>query len=98
MQAPRGIEAWRNLPLPRLASRLARSALCVGNDSGISHLAAAVGCPLLVLFGPTRPGVWAPRGVGVRIMRSATGRLDALRVQEVFGVIGKLLDVIERDD
>ena len=46
MQVPRGIEAWRNLPLPMLASRLACSALCVGNDSGISHLAAAVGCPL----------------------------------------------------
>jgi len=34
----------------------------IGNDSGVSHLAAAVGCPTTVLFGPTDPAVWAPRG------------------------------------
>jgi ADP-heptose:LPS heptosyltransferase len=41
----------------------------VGNDSGITHLAAAVGTPVLALFGPTDPTVWAPRGANVTVGR-----------------------------
>ncbi len=52
-----------------LACWLARACLYVGNDSGITHLAAAVGTPTLALFGPTEPQVWAPRGPNVRIAR-----------------------------
>ena len=55
--------------LYELACRLARASLYVGNDSGITHLAAAVGAPVLALFGPTDPAVWAPRGDHVRIAR-----------------------------
>lgn len=53
--------------LYELACWLARARLYVGNDSGITHLAAAVGTPVLALFGPTDPAVWAPRGPNVRI-------------------------------
>jgi len=53
--------------LYELACWLARARLYVGNDSGITHLAAAVGTPVLALFGPTDPDVWAPRGPNVRI-------------------------------
>ena len=45
-----------------LAIWLARARIYIGNDSGISHLAAAVGTPVIVLFGPTDPAVWAPPG------------------------------------
>lgn len=56
--------------LYELACWLARASLFVGNDSGITHLAAAVGTPVLALFGPAgEPGVWAPRGPHVRIAR-----------------------------
>jgi ADP-heptose:LPS heptosyltransferase len=34
----------------------------IGNDSGISHMAAALDLPTLVIFGPTNPKVWSPRG------------------------------------
>ena len=34
----------------------------VGNDSGITHLAAALGAPVIALYGPTDPAVWGPRG------------------------------------
>jgi ADP-heptose:LPS heptosyltransferase len=37
----------------------------VGNDSGISHLAAAVRTPCVTLFQSTDPAVWSPRGPSV---------------------------------
>jgi heptosyltransferase-3 len=52
-----------------LACWLAKARLYIGNDSGITHLAAAVGTPVLALFGPTNPEVWAPRGPYVRVGR-----------------------------
>lgn len=52
-----------------LACWLATASLYAGNDSGITHLAAAVGTPVLALFGPTDPDVWAPRGPNVRVGR-----------------------------
>ena len=55
--------------LYELACWLASARLYIGNDSGITHLAAAVGTPVLALFGPTDPGVWAPRGPNVRVAR-----------------------------
>ena len=56
--------------LYELACWLARARLYIGNDSGITHLAAAVGTPVLALFGPASdPAVWAPRGPHVRVAR-----------------------------
>ena len=55
--------------LYELACWLARARLYVGNDSGISHLAAAAGTRVVALFGPTDPSVWAPRGPCVRVLR-----------------------------
>jgi hypothetical protein len=53
-----------------LACWLARARLYIGNDSGITHLAAAVGTPVLALYGPASdPTVWAPRGEHVRVGR-----------------------------
>jgi hypothetical protein len=53
--------------LYQLACWLSQASLYAGNDSGITHLAAAAGVPVLALFGPTDPTVWAPRGSNVRI-------------------------------
>jgi heptosyltransferase-3 len=55
--------------LYHLACWLAKARLYIGNDSGITHLAAAVGTPVLALFGPTNPEIWAPRGPHVRAGR-----------------------------
>ena len=45
-----------------LAALVKRSALFVGNDTGAMHIAAAVGTPLVGLFGPSNPTEWGPRG------------------------------------
>ncbi len=50
-----------------LARHLAGAALYIGNDSGATHLAAAVGCPTVAIFGPTAQNTWAPRGPHVRV-------------------------------
>ena len=60
-------EAVRIPNLLELAQFLAAAALYIGNDSGITHLAAAVGTPTLAIFVASDPKVWAPRGPHVRI-------------------------------
>jgi ADP-heptose:LPS heptosyltransferase len=62
--------------LYELGCWLARASVYIGNDSGITHLAAAAGTPVVSLFGPTNPRVWAPRGESVRVVRAE--RLDAI--------------------
>lgn len=52
------------LALLELAALLKRAALFVGNDSGPMHIAAAVGAPVIGLFGPSDPTMWGPAGQG----------------------------------
>jgi ADP-heptose:LPS heptosyltransferase len=73
----------RELPPRVLGAVLARAGLYVGNDSGISHLAAAWGAPVLALFGPTDPGQWAPIGPRVMVLRAEDGRMESLELDEV---------------
>jgi len=56
--------------LYHLACWLATARLYIGNDSGISHLAAAVGVPTIAIFMTTDPLVWAPRGDHVTILET----------------------------
>jgi len=52
-------------------SRFIRQAhLFIGHDSGLSHLAAGLGVPSLIFFGPTDPSRWAPQGEHVAVMRN----------------------------
>ncbi len=55
------IRIVKDLPVLDVAFMMSRAKLFIGNDSGISHLAAALGIPSVVVFGPTDPGVWGPR-------------------------------------
>ena len=56
------------LPLLDMALLYARCRAMIGNDSGMTHLAATTGAPVIALFGPTDPAVWGPRGKEVRIL------------------------------
>jgi len=55
--------------LVELAAVLERCALFLGNDSGVTHLAAAVGTPVVAMFGSASPPIWEPRGEQVRVVR-----------------------------
>lgn len=63
----------RNLPLADLARALQPCAAYVGHDSGISHLAAALGLSTLLLWGDTREEVWRPPGPNVVVLRHPQG-------------------------
>ena len=56
----------RGVSLVHLAAILAACKGYVGNDSGVTHIAAAVGTPTLAVFGPTDPKIWGPVGPNVR--------------------------------
>ena len=83
-------DAVRFDDLYELARWLRRARLFIGYDSGISHLAAAVGTPVLAIFGPTDPAVWAPQGPHVTVIRAPAGDLTALSVPQVAAVIDKM--------
>jgi ADP-heptose:LPS heptosyltransferase len=54
--------------LMALSSMLHGCDLFIGNDGGVAHLAAALGCKTIVLFGPSDPYIWAARGKKVKIV------------------------------
>src|SRR5580658_7957146 len=73
--------------LYELAGWLASAQVYIGNDSGITHLAAAVGTPVVAIFGPTDPIVWAPRGERVSVIQSVS--LDAVSVAQVLAAASR---------
>ncbi|HEY2044947.1 MAG TPA: glycosyltransferase family 9 protein [Candidatus Udaeobacter sp.] len=86
----RGVRLARNLALPRLAAVIERS-IFIGHDSGISHLAAAVGANCILLFGPTNPDVWAPKNENLQVLRAPGGKLDDLQIETVEAALAGLL-------
>ena len=74
-QARGGFEPLRDgcivasdVSLAQGAALLQRSDVYLGNDSGVSHLAAGTGVRTVALFGPTDPRQWAPRGEKVTVL------------------------------
>jgi heptosyltransferase-3 len=80
----------RSLPLAELAARLQPCAAFVGHDSGITHLAAALGLPCAVLWADSREEIWRPQGDRVIVLRGKNG-LHRLSVRAVTGELRKLL-------
>ena len=54
------ISIFDDLTLPEITALASRAKLFVGNDSGIAHIAAAVGTPTVVIFGASNINVWHP--------------------------------------
>jgi heptosyltransferase-2 len=81
----------QDLALNHLAAVLGRCAVFVGHDSGISHIAAAVETPCVLLFGPTDPDIWAPANAGVRVVRHPSLRMEEIEVDAVVENFGDAL-------
>jgi ADP-heptose:LPS heptosyltransferase len=72
LETSESLPVVKELDLMTLAALLTRSRAYVGNDSGVSHLAAALNILTFALFGPTRAAVWAPRGPRARVLPFST--------------------------
>jgi len=60
-----------SLSLIEVAALVKQAQLFIGNDTATGHIAAGVGTPHIILFGPTFPHLWAPRGAkGISIFKS----------------------------
>jgi heptosyltransferase-2 len=71
------------LTLPRLAAELSGCRLFLGHDSGVAHLAAAVGTQCRVLFGPGNSTVWSPQGADVRVLAAPQADFTRLLPKDV---------------
>jgi heptosyltransferase-3 len=93
--------------LLQYASLVKRCALFVGNDGGAMHIAAAMGTPVVALFGPTYPRRWGPRGGPAQILykgldcracyhptclRGDDSCMRQITVDEVFEVASRMLE------
>jgi ADP-heptose:LPS heptosyltransferase len=90
-QIARLFNAADDLPIPRLVALLARGAGMITVDSGPAHAAAAVGCPLVVLFGKALPSLyrpWGTAGADVKLLcGEVAGQPDMLGIES-----GSVLD------
>jgi ADP-heptose:LPS heptosyltransferase len=84
-----GVSVLKDLDLPTVAAIARLAAAFVGNDSGVSHLAAAVGTPGLAIFGPTDPARWRPLGSRIDVLRR--NPLDSIEVEEVAAALSKFV-------
>jgi heptosyltransferase III len=72
-------------PLLEVAQHLLHCRCYLGNDSGITHLAAMLGIPTVAIFGPTDPVIWRPVGTSVKVIHERT--LEHIRVNAVMQAI-----------
>jgi predicted lipopolysaccharide heptosyltransferase III len=96
--------------LKQFAAIAKRAALFVGNDSGAMHIAAAVGTPMVALFGPSNPDEWGPRGDRVKVLYKGLdcracfhptceqGELNCMKQISVGEVVTAACDVVELAD
>ncbi len=81
-----------DLPIPRLLALLARAEAMISVDSGPAHAAAAVGCPLIVLFGKASTSLYRPLGTAgapVRLVRREIGGEASMLAIEVADVLAQ---------
>ncbi len=83
--------------LPELAALIDHSKLYLGNDSGVGHLAAAVGVPGLMLYGPSDPTKNAPNSRVMQMLVAGDRKIATITVDDVWNRIQQLLQDPQRD-
>jgi len=91
---PDRVRLAQYLPLVELARAMRSCAAFIGHDSGVTHLAAALDLPGLVLWGPSNEAVWRPLSDRLQIIRDNRG-LDALPVETVLRGAPQLAGTLE---
>ncbi len=82
------------IPPSTLRRQAVHFSLCdtvVCNDTGIMHLCASAGTPLVAVFGPTDPALWKPPGDKFRAVRSADHKTENVLVKEVERELSEIL-------
>ena len=87
---PARCQVARSLPLADLAVRLQSGVAFIGHDSGISHLAAALGLACVVLWADTVEEIWRPQGRNVVVVRDTAG-LHALSINRVIEAVHRII-------
>jgi heptosyltransferase-3 len=84
----RPVTMAQGLKLVELAAVLERCVLFLGNDSGITHLAAAVETPTVAVFGAASLPIWEPRGQHTRIVQFGEQDVANVRaaIEQLWGV------------
>ena len=89
-QLPDGtINLAGQVSLAQLAFIIAKAKLYIGPDTGITHLAAATGTPVIALYGPTNPVIWAPFPYGYQASVNPFSKKGDQHVNNVFLVQGE---------
>ena len=87
---PKQADFLENEPLPEVARGLKSSLIFIGHDSGMSHLATALGVPSIILWGSTNRSVWGPQHQHVRFIQS-DGTMDSITPAEVLRAVREQL-------
>ena len=99
--SPQDITNAAGCSIMKAAILLKHSHCYIGNDSGLTHMAAAVGTPTLALFGPTRDDLYAPWGPKASFVRAAgtipnsKNAIKKLTVPQVILSLTRLLNSIQ---
>jgi heptosyltransferase-2 len=82
-----------SLSLREALALVARMDLCIGVDSGLPHVAASFGVPVVTLFGPSDPVRWHPWKVTHAVVQPADGGKSMLgiTVEQVIGAVSRLM-------
>lgn len=73
--------------LRELSAYFANCDVIICNDTGVMHIGAAVGIPLLAIFGPTDPKEWKPIGKDFIALRGENGKIDNVTVDQAYAAI-----------
>jgi heptosyltransferase-2 len=72
--------------LPELANQLGACHAFVGHDSGVTHLAAALGIPCVTIWGNSNATIWQPRGDNVTLLKNRAGAVGVTQ-EEVLSAL-----------